>query len=465
MTTNGDGKHPWTGKPPRKPLIEPKTNSGPNGSKGAEGGGDIDAAIARLRALPPLDYERERKAAAKRLGIRVTQLDRLVRGNDGGGSNNKGNGKAGQGRPLEFPELEPWPDYVDGAELLDAIAATYCDYVVMPEGAADVLALWVVHTHAREVAVVFPRVIFTSSEMRSGKTTALNITGNMAAQPLFSANTSAAAVYRAIEAWAPTLLVDEADTFLSDDNELRGIFNAGFQLGGGVLRVIGDDHELRWFPCDGPFASAGLGKLHPTMSDRAFVITMRRRRRDEKVERFRITRLDPFKRLARKAARWARDHLDRLREADDPDVPEELHDRAQDCARPLLAIADTAGGEWPERARRAVLALAQSVEDSSSTRVLLLSDLRELFDAEPASGVLFTAEIIAKLVSRDDRPWGEYGKKRLPITSRQIAALLKPFGIATHQTVRRGDTTNKGYRREDLEDTFARYLPPPIGQQ
>jgi hypothetical protein len=32
----------------------------------------------------------------------------------------------------------------------------------------------------------------------------------------------------------------------------------------------------------------------------------------------------------------------------DPDVPAGLHDRAADCRRPLLAIADAASGDWPE---------------------------------------------------------------------------------------------------------------------
>jgi hypothetical protein len=85
-------------------------------------------------------------------------------------------------------------------------------------------------------------------------------------------------------------------------------------------------------------------------------------------------------------------------------------------------------------------------------------------DAKPL-GVLFTNEILPELHKRDDRPWPEYGKKQLPITSRQVASLLKPFEIPTNQTVWRGTATSaKGYRREDFEDAFARYLPPPMGE-
>jgi hypothetical protein len=374
MKTNGGGEHPWVGQPPKPPLIDPQKTTITTDGEFV----DDDEEIARLKALSPFAYDRQRIEAADRLGVRVSTLDRLVQGGADEGAT------SGQGRPLEFPALEPWPDPVDGADLLDRISATYRDYVILPVGAADALALWVVHTHARSVAVVYPRVIFSSPELRSGKTTVLNITGAMAARALFSANTTAAAIYRTIETCLPTLLIDEADTFVAEDNELRGIFNAGFQLGGEVIRTVGDTHEPRLFRCDGPVAFAGLGKLPGTMEDRGIKIRMRRKRRDEVVERFRPDRLDQFKRLASQAARWVHDRLDRLREADDPEVPDALHDRAADCWRPLLAIADVARGEWPDRARTAAVALSQSTEDSASTRVLLLADLSELFDREPS---------------------------------------------------------------------------------
>ena len=52
-----------------------------------------------------------------------------------------------QGRAISFPEPEPWPEPVDGAALLDEIAATLKRYVVMGEQARHSAALWVVHTY------------------------------------------------------------------------------------------------------------------------------------------------------------------------------------------------------------------------------------------------------------------------------------------------------------------------------
>ena len=128
----------------------------------------------------------------------------------------------------------------------------------------------------------------------------------------------------------------------------------------------------------------------------------------------------------------------------------------------LFAIADAAGRVWPARAREAAAALTRKgADDNESTRVLLLADLRELFATEP-SGTLFTKEILDALHKRDDRLWPEYGRASKPISGRQVADLLKPLGIPTNKTVRRGADTDKGYRREWFDDAFARYLPPQL---
>jgi len=105
-------------------------------------------------------------------------------------------------------------------------------------------------------------------------------------------------------------------------------------------------------------------------------------------------------------ATTAGDHYGDLSKAD-PNVPAELHDRAADNWRPLLAIADAVGGGWPERARWAAVALTRaSGEETEAPGITLLADLRELFTAEKG-GVLFTAEILTALVNREDRPWAE----------------------------------------------------------
>src|SRR5690348_10594066 len=60
---------------------------------------------------------------------------------------NSTNGGKAQGK-LSLPPPVPWPDPVDGAALLDDIAETFRRHLILPRGAAEAIALWVVHTHS-----------------------------------------------------------------------------------------------------------------------------------------------------------------------------------------------------------------------------------------------------------------------------------------------------------------------------
>ena len=106
------------------------------------------------------------------------------------------------------------------------------------------------------------------------------------ANPIQASNISSAAVYRSIERWHPTLIVDEADTFLRDNTELRGILNAGHRRNAFVLRVEGDDHEPRRFSVWCPKVIAMIGKPHATLSGRSIVVELKRKTMLEKRERF-----------------------------------------------------------------------------------------------------------------------------------------------------------------------------------
>ncbi len=132
------------------------------------------------------------------------------------------------------------------------------------------------------------------------------------------------------------------------------------------------------FPVFGPKAIAGIGKLPDTISDRAIKIELRRRTRSEPVERFRLRKVEPeVAPLTAGAAAWAEAHVERL-EGLEPELPDELDDRAQEICEPLLAVAEAAGDNWPERARRAVIALAgaSAREDSDSLGIRLLRNVR-----------------------------------------------------------------------------------------
>src|SRR6516164_5992983 len=261
---------------------------------------------------------------------------------------------ASRGHAIAFPEPEPWPEPVDGAALLDGIAEAIRNHVVMPDHCRDACALWVVHSFLTERFLVSPRLGIRSPTKGCGKTLLLDVLGRLVARPLTTASVTPAAIFRVVEAHRPTLLIDEADTFLYDNDELRGVLN-GNRKGSTVLRTVGDDHEPRAFAIYSACAIALIGRLPDTLNDRSAHVELKRRLRSERITPFRPDRADHLDVLARKAARWAKDHADSIAERD-PEMPPGIINREADNWRPLLAIAHEAGGEWPERIRAAVLA-------------------------------------------------------------------------------------------------------------
>jgi hypothetical protein len=157
-----------------------------------------------------------------------------------------------QGRPLSLPEPTPWPERVEGVELLCDLSAAIRKHVVMPAHCADATALWVVHTHLLDALHITPRLAITSPEKQCGKTTLLDVLCHLVWRPLEISNTTVSPIFRAIQKARPTLLLDEGDTFLPDNEELRGVLNSGHRRGGSVLRTVGDDFEPRQFETFAP---------------------------------------------------------------------------------------------------------------------------------------------------------------------------------------------------------------------
>jgi hypothetical protein len=275
---------------------------------------------------------------------------------------------------------------------------------------------------------------------------------------MFAANVTPAVLFRTIEKYAPTLLIDEADTFIRDNDELRGVINSGLTRTTAVcIRAVGDDHDPRAFSTWCPKAIALIGKLPGTLADRTIEVSMRRRTAGEHVTRLRQDRIGAdCADLRQQAARWTDDHLDVLQHAD-PDVPDGLHDRAADCWRPLLAIADAAGGRWPALAREAATALSgESSDDDAGT--MLLTDIRSVFADEDNPDVLGSTFIVEKLATIEDRPWAEWSKGR-PLSTAKLARLLKLYDIHPAGNVRVHGKVTKAYRQVAFIEAWERYIP------
>lgn len=298
-----------------------------------------------------------------------------------------------------------------------------------------------------------------SATRRCGKTRLFRLTTALVRKSFSCTNVSPAAIYRAVDLWHPTLLIDEADTFVGISPELTGILNSGHAKSSAfVVRCVGDDHTPTKFSTWCPKALAGIGRLPSTLEDRSIVIPLAMKRTGQKVVPISEVELQATAaRIRSQLLRWAQDTAGFGLQLW-PEVPRELHDRAADNWRPLIAIANYAGGAWPERARNAAIALTPSGDDSADVATMLLSDLRDLF-AEYGP-VLASDFIVNRLAEMEGRPWAEYIRSS-PITKTQLAVALRPFEVKPCKIRIDSKTTIRGYRAESFKDIFAAYFPEP----
>lgn len=307
---------------------------------------------------------------------------------------------AEEGRKARPCAIEPWAESVNGAELLNEAVKEIRRYVIMPTGMAEIVALWSVHTHCFDHFMHSPRLAIVSPEKGCEKTTLLDVLGRLVARPLLTSNATAAAIFRVVEQSRPTLLIDEADTFLKGNDELRGILNSGHRKAGAVIRTVGDGHEPRQFSTWSPASIAMMGRLPDTLNDRSIVVTLYRRKPSERVQSFRFDRADLLDVLARKVARWVIDNSSALKVAD-PDMGN-ARNRVADNWRALLTIADAVGGEWPKRAREIMVA-ADKGHNELSVRIALLTDIKAAFE-DKKTDRLASEDVATHLGGLEERP-------------------------------------------------------------
>jgi hypothetical protein len=483
-------------------------------------------------------------------------------------------------------------------------------FVVLPKWAAETLALWVVHTYGFELREVSTYIGIESPEKRCGKTTLLSLLSELVCRPVVAANISPPALFRVIEETRPTLLIDEADTMLHGNDELRGILNAGYsrktafvvRVGNGAVQspqspvhsrhdavqgprfnsdrsragvqsrieevlspaaaapkgalwrarqstpkrlrgAVRSRHDavrgpgsnsdrsragvqsrgsstankreltrmktgaegragqkgregeprilkglddwgrergsrLVRYSCWCPKVMAAIGRLPETLADRCIVIRMQRRLPGEECERLRNLEPEP---LRARCARFVSGHEAEIARAR-PEIPEGLNDRAADVWEPLLAVADLAGGRWPELAREAAVALSGSVRERNPIGSLLL-DILLVFVTKKQDRI-FSRDVVMALNEMGDRPWKELCPRLRPVefgrfaelreleaelvrsggggprrgaTEHWLADRLRPYGVAP-RTIRMGEEVGRGYAQEDFREVFPRYV-------
>jgi hypothetical protein len=366
--------------------------------------------------------------------------------------------------PLEAIQDER-PAKALGAWVLNQVEAYIGRFVAYPSEHARVAhTLWIAHAHLMDCWESTPRIAFNSAERGSGKTRALEVTEPLVPNPVHAVNVTPAYLFRKVgdaESGLPTILYDEVDTLfgskVQDTGEVRGLLNAGHRRGAvaGRCVVVGQRVQTEEIPAYCAVALAGLGNLPDTIASRSILIEMRRRAPDELVEPFRH-RVHTRQAIALRdlLAEWCAGIAASLTDVQ-PEIPKGVNDRDADCWEPLLAIADVAGGDWPERARAAAVSLVSgAAERTQTTGVQLLSDLYDAFDG---ADKLSTETILSRLHNLPESAWADVHGK--PLNDRGLATRLRKYGVKP-RAVRIGESTPRGYVASDLADVWERYVLP-----
>ncbi|HHP0278007.1 DUF3631 domain-containing protein [Acinetobacter baumannii] len=401
--------------------------------------------IKKLSKLTAIEYELKRESEAKRLGMRASKLDEFV----------KTYHKIDQYEDNFFEDVDAWPEPVDGSALLDELEKTIKKYIVAEPCIYTAASLWIVFSWCIDAMKIAPIACITAPEKRCGKSQFLHLIGCLVRRPQTVVNITTASLFRMIAEYTPTVLIDEADTFIKNNEELRGLLNGGYDRQSSyVVRLVGDEHKLKRFNVWGAKALSGIGHLPDTLKDRSILLELRRKKREEKVERLRRAPEEVFRRLRQKLYRWSLDNIEELKQAK-PTLPNELNDRAQDNWESLLAIADCVNEKWGEKARKCAILMNSSDQDPQSVGEALLADIKRNFD-ERAVDRMSTEDLIEGLCHDLESRWRtyDYGKW---ISPRQLANRLKAFRIKPC-TIRTKKGTCKGYMREDFTDAFSSYV-------
>ncbi|WP_255245576.1 DUF3631 domain-containing protein [Sphingobium sp. D43FB] len=354
---------------------------------------------------------------------------------------------------------------IDGANLLDRIHAFLGRFICYPSAHAHVShALWVVHAHLMDAWFTTPRLAVLSPEPGSGKSRVLEVTALMVPNALLSSNASAAYILRRVadQENRPTILYDEIDTIFGPtargNEELRGMFNAGYRRGASVGRCYVDrgkvvPEELATFAA---LAMGGLGHLPGTIMSRSIIIRMRKRTNGERVEPFQ-PRLHESQAdgLRDELATWAAS-VASAAEVLQPILPDCIADRNADVWGPLITVADLAGGIWPDAARSAAIHAVASTKanERPSLGVQLLAEIRACFgDADRMT----TADLLDKLLEDDEAPWGDLRGRKLD--ARKLAEMLREYGIRSSSIRMPSGQTPKGYKRDAFHEAWRCYLP------
>lgn len=414
----------------------------------------LEETIDRLSNLSPKEYKKISVDEAAKISLAVKHLNVLV------DQARKEKETLANSIDDELQNgIEPWDEEASGFELAEEIKSLILAHIVLTEKQAIVITLWIMATYCFNAFNIFPKLLINSPMPRCGKSTLLQILICTVHRYISASNITPAAIFRSVECWQPTLLIDELDTYINNKDELRGIINSGHsKLTAFVLRVEGDNKSRmpKRFSTWSPMAIAMINNPPSTIIDRSIVIPLKRKLASEKTKKLKADCFDRHKNLRRKAKRWAEDNFDKIK-AIDPIMPDCENDRATDNWYPLFAVAKLLGFNWFQDVTLAFQEL-NSIDREESNAIILLDNIRNIFESEKLTEI-HSDKLVASLNTiAYEGVGGDFGVNNdKPLTKNGLARILKSFDIKSRQIWINGSNRN-GYKLDDFTDTFDRYL-------
>lgn len=314
------------------------------------------------------------------------------------------------------------------------------------------IAVWGLATYFFPLFLTFPRLSL-SGERESGKSKLMIFLRAVAWNALLMLNPTPAVLFRLVQEFSPTLLLDEVEGLSKEDaREVLAIVNSGYKRGGSVPRCEGEKTKrVELFDVYAPLALAAIRSLNDVTEDRCIPLTLQRATDPDRLNAEVDLSAPVFARI-RAGCYWLL--LTRWHEVRELyrtlSLPPWLNGRARELWKPLLAVAGVADRENGLQLTPDLLSLArQHVEDRSDISAegeALLAVLAERLGAD-ASRVIRPGELGEDLRAR-------LGWRDAP-TPHQVGAWLRRFGF------RRAGKDREGARyevsAEGLADLGVRY--------
>lgn len=355
-------------------------------------------------------------------------------------------------------EIEPYHEPVTHDEIYTALYSLVHEHMAIDEPLKVAFVLWVIFTYLTDISDFAPIAWITAPERQCGKSTLLGLFDRVVNKPMAFNNITQAVLYRVMEQFKPTLLIDEIDTSIKDKKELLGIVNAGYSRhANNVPRVNTDKGGIvEKFDVFGAKVFSGIGEMKGTFASRAIRFELRRKTNSDKVKRFnkRTLPYETTNEIQSKVKRWAVDNRQAVQAVQTPLL--QINDRDFDNWEILLQIATVLGVY--DKALQACLTICNR-KDEPSLNEMLLSDIRDIFNVERMS----STDLLEKLNFDSEKCWQTLNNGS-PLTSHQLAKKLKGFGIVS-KNMRINSIQVKGFDKADFVKTWAQYLPPPPAEE